>query len=239
MIATMQVFENQTFDGFIDHDSAAMFGDLEFRRCRFDGCLVSITHSPKQRATVRNLRLTDCTANGGSIGKAIIEDALIENLKTPGLFQTFGAVFKHVVLRGRFNDLMICDYVLPRSDVNPPYQYENVEAFREANAAYYANVDWALDISQGEFRDLDIRGIPGKLIRRDPETQILVTRQRVLQEDWRELPFRDEDTRFSLDFILRMELPDRVLIAPKRHRKFPLYLSDLQLLREAGVAEPD
>jgi hypothetical protein len=34
-------------------------------------------------------------------------------------------------------------------------------------------------------------------------------------------------------------MADLVLIAPKRHRKFPLYLEDLKLLREAGVAEPD
>jgi hypothetical protein len=39
--------------------------------------------------------------------------------------------------------------------------------------------------------------------------------------------------------MLQQELPDTVLIAPKRHRKFPLYLEDLQLLREAGLAEPD
>jgi hypothetical protein len=239
MISTMRVFENQTFKDFDDRDSAAVFSDLEFLRCHFDYCSISITHDPKRRSTVRNVRLLNCTAANPYIDRAIIEDALTENAKWPGLFQTFGTVFKHVILRGKFGRLMISNDVLPRSDVNPPFEYENVEAFREANAAYYRNVDWALDISQGEFKELDIRGVPGRLIRRDPETQILVTRQRVLQDDWRDLPFQDSLTPFSLDFMLKQELPDTVLIAPKRHRKFPLYLADLQMLRDAGVAEPD
>ena len=33
--------------------------------------------------------------------------------------------------------------------------------------------------------------------------------------------------------------PDMVTVAPKRHRKFHSYLHDLQLLRKAGIAEPD
>jgi hypothetical protein len=239
MIKNMRVFENQTFTFFRDRDSAALFSGVEFRRCQFEDCVVSITHDPILRSTIRNMSLIECIENGASIGNAIAEDVIIENLKAPGLFQTFGAAFKHVMLRGRIDRLMISNEVLPRSDVNLPYQYENVEAFREANAEYYRHVDWALDISQAEFKELDIRGVPGRLIRRDPETQILVTRQRVLQDDWRALPFRDSMTPFSLDFMLKQEMHDRVLIAPKRHRKFPIYLEDLQLLREAGVAEPD
>jgi hypothetical protein len=239
MISAMQVFGNETFKDFTDRDTAAVYSNIEFRRCHFDHCSLSITHDPERRSTIRNMRLLNCTADDPYVDRAIIEDSIIANLKWAGLFQTFGAVFKHVELRGRFDRLMISNDVLPRGDVNPPYQYENVELFRTANAQYYRHVDWALDISQGEFKELDIRGVPGRLVRRDPETQVLVTRQRVLEEDWRELPFRDSDTLFSLDFMLRLELPDRILVAPKRHRKFPLYLEDLQLLREAGIAEPD
>lgn len=134
---------------------------------------------------------------------------------------------------------MISNDVLPDSFVNPEYQYENVDAFREANAEYYRHVDWALDISQAEFKELNIRGVPGKLIRRDLETQILITRQRALEGAWRDLPFREDLTAFSIDLMLQREMSDLVMIAPKRHRKFLSFLEDLQLLREAGVAEPD
>jgi hypothetical protein len=239
MSQAVQVFQNQRFHRFRDYDSRAVFSDLEFRNCEFQSCLVGITKNPQLCTTIRRVSLINCNDNGSSIGNAIVEDTLVESLKTPGLFQTFGAVFKHVVLRGKLDRLMICNYELPDSSVNLPYQYEVVDAFREANTEYYRDVDWALDISQAEFKELDIRGVPGRLIRRDSQTQVLITRERALEGDWRKLPFRENLTPFAIDFMLQQELPDTVLIAPKRHRKFPLYLEDLQLLREAGLAEPD
>ena len=33
-------------------------------------------------------------------------------------------------------------------------------SFDKANALHYAQTDWALDISEGEFLDADIRGVP-------------------------------------------------------------------------------
>jgi len=236
----MKIFQNQKFHRFMDYDSGAFFSNLEFRNCDFQGCLVGITKNPKLRTTIQSVSLLDCTENGGSIGNVIVEDVLIENLKAPGLFQTFGAVFKHVTLRGKFDRLMICNYELPDSSVNPAYEFERVDAFREANAEYYAHVDWALDISQAEFKSFELRGVPTNLVRRDPETQIVVTRQKALEGKWRELEFKDSLWPTALDmFLHREDEPSYILVAPKRHRKFPIYLEDLQLLRDAGVAEPD
>jgi len=239
MTNTTQVFENRTFEDFDDRDSAALFSDVEFRRCHFDGCLVSMTQKPNLRTTIRNVSLIDCTENGCSIGTAIVENAFIENLKAPGLFQTFGAVFNRVTLRGRIDRLMITNDVLPSVLMVEEDRQREIDTFRHANAKYYSHVEWALDISQGEFRELEIRGIPSRLIRRDPETQIVVTRERVAESDWRQLDFSESLTSFSLNFLLEEGWPDMVMIAPKRHRKFPLYLEDLQLLRQAGIAEPD
>lgn len=181
-----------------------------------------------------------------SLSKTLSEDNLRRWIninceeKTPGLFQTFGTVFKHVVLQGRFNDLMISNDTLPRGDLNPPYQYISVEQFRAANAEYYSDVNWALDISQGEFKDLEIRDIPARLIRRDPETQVVVTKKRLLAcEDWQELAFDAAPWSLSFRRLLNSYCDDMTLIAPKRDRKFPLYMADLQLLRDAGIAEPD
>lgn len=235
----MRVFENEKFDHFVDHNSAAAFADIEFHRCQFEFCSVSITHEPELRSTVSNVRLANCTVNGGTIDRAIIEDCLVENLKTPGLFQTFGTVFKHVVLRGKFERMMLNNNTLPRGDLNPPYDYESVEAFRAANAEYYRHVDWALDISQGQFRSLDVRGIPCRLIRRDPETQVVVTKKRLLEsDDWREMAF-DGPAQVIFQILLDGPYEDALVVAPKRHRKFPLYMADVQLLRDAGIAEPD
>src|SRR5580704_18873513 len=116
----MQIFHNRTFKSFDDRESAAVFSDIEFRECHFDNCAISMTHEPALRSTVRNISLIDCEVSACWIRAAVVEDMLVENLKTPGFLHTFGAVFKHVVLRGRFDRLMIANYVLPRSDVNAP-----------------------------------------------------------------------------------------------------------------------
>jgi hypothetical protein len=100
-----------------------------------------------------------------------------------------------------------------------------------ANANFYDRVAWALDISEGEFKELDIRGIPAHLIRRDPETQFVLTREKALQGRWRDLEFQETVWYTWIAHFLKSGDSAVVLIAPKRHRKF------LQLLRAAGVAE--
>lgn len=90
---------------------------------------------------------------------------------------------KNVALRGKIGDIAASHLVGASASVA-----ERQPAFAEANAAYYANVDWALDISQAVFAsEPDLRGVPGSLVRRDPETQVLVTRERVLRGSWKDL----------------------------------------------------
>jgi hypothetical protein len=155
------------------------------------------------------------------------------------ILQTWGAVFKHVVLRGKIDRLMISNDVLPDLSLNPGYQEDVVYAFREANAEYYRNVDWALDISGGEFQELCVRGVPAQLIRRDPETQVVVTRESALLGSWKQLEFEENLWPGSIDLFLKREDDSLILVAPKRHPKFRAYLADLQLLRAARVTEPD
>lgn len=234
MSQTARAFTDQTFTGFRDRDSARVFSDIAFRRCDFENCLLSKTREPRLRATIRNVSIVDCTDNASSIGAAIVEDVLVDTLRSPGVLHTYGAAFKHVMLRGKFDRLMLSSLVDLMGN-EPSVQ----AAFDEANAEFYRHVDWALDISQGEFKELCIRGLPGHLIRRDPETQVLVTREKALQEKWRDLEYRDGLCAFSLDLFLEREEPSIVLVAPKCHRKFKDQLWDLQQLRKAGVAEPD
>ena len=240
MIQTMQAFENQTFKRFDDRNSSAVFENFEFRNCSFNNCSISNTNAPELRSTIRHVELFDCAANACYVDEAIVEDVLVEDFSTHKIFQIFGAVFKHVTLRGKFNRLMINNACLPDFSVNPPYQYEKGEALKKANAEYYRNVDWALDISQGEFKYLELRGIPSQLINRDQETQVVVSKQRLLDgEDWKYLEFKVAPWQMSFQRLLNEEPEDIVLIVPKRHRRFREYMEDLQLLRDAGIADPD
>lgn len=235
MSANLKVFDNRSFEGIHDSDSRACFANMEFRSCYFQGCALSITHQPSLRSTVRNLNLEKCSQRGCTIFGAIIEDVTINGLTTHGqLLQTWGAVFKHVVLRGKIDRLMISQAI--RAGLA---ELDEQAAFDKANAEYYRHVDWALDISQGEFKELEIRSLPAKLIRRDPETQIVVTREKALAGEWRDLEFQEALTPFAIGKLLERGDPDRVMIAGKRHPKFRRYLEDFRLLRRAGVAELD
>lgn len=88
--------------------------------------------------------------------------------------------------------------------------------------------------------EADIRGIPARLIRRDPETQAVVARQKAIEGGWREVNLDGTWWQASIEFMATdSNDPDVVLVAPKRHPRFRDLLQGIQLLRKAGVAEPD
>jgi hypothetical protein len=151
----IKFFENEVFENYYDSNSGREFCDLEFRSCSFRGCDLSITSDPQLRSTVRRVKLYDCTylRNPAGLASPVVEDCLVENLRIEGLLQTWGAVFKRVVLRGKIDRLMISTDV----PVGMSRTESQVAALSEANTAYYATVDWALDISQAEFKECSLR----------------------------------------------------------------------------------
>lgn len=234
MIATVQVFEKQRFECFYDQDSGRTFSDLEFRKCYFESCAISITRDPRLRSTVRNIRLIQCEQRGCTLDAAIVEAVLVDGFKTNGLFQTWGAVFKHVTLKGKIGRVMTSSAVATAMATD-----KQQRAFDEANALYYSTVDWALDISEAEFEEGEFQGVPAHLVRRDPASQVVVKREKAMQGAWRQLDLSRTHWATSLEFLLNRGDADVVLVAPKRHRKYRDLLDGLKALREAGVAEPD
>ena len=230
----MRVVERQEFDSFYDQDSARLFSDIEFRRCKFVSCALSITTDPQLRSTIRNVNLINCETYGCTLHTAKVEDVTIDGLKTHGLRQTWAAVFKHVTLRGRIGRLMISSAV-DLGLATPKQQ----RAFDDANEEYYSTVDWALDIRDVQIEELDLRGIPARLIRRDPETQFVITREKAMQGKWRQLDLEKTHWAYSIEFFLEQGDQDFVLVAGKRDRNYRRLVAGLKALRNAGVAEPD
>jgi hypothetical protein len=149
-----------------------------------------------------------------------------------------GAVFKHVVLRGRIG-LTIIGEVIPPTGIYEENRRKILSWFERANTEYYRNVDWALNISEAEFSDFDVRGIPSRLIRRDPFTQAVVKREKVLDGRWRKLDLSGTWWHVGLEMLEKSNWEDHTLVAPKRHRHFSQALKGLYILRDAGIAEPD
>jgi hypothetical protein len=245
----MRIFEKQTFENLSNdllipwpfRKASYVIEDLEFHNCTFLNCALSLTHDVRKRTIVHRVTLSNCKERGCKLYPAIVEDMLIDNLSTHHL-QSWGAVFKHVTLRGLIGPLMLSDMVTP-AQPNSPLQ----RAFTEANAAYYTGVDWALDIREAEFEnDVDLRGVPGHLIRRDPETQVLVTRAKALEGKWRNLKLERTYWPTAIEFFLKeSHLDALVLVVPKHLKSSSLWpwtrqdlLNGLKLLREEGIAEP-
>ena len=184
----MKTFEKQSFDGYSDFDSGGVFEGYRFTRCEFDAVELSNAQRPDLRSTLRNCHLERCIVRQNcSINTAIVEDCVVDGLETRGLVFVRGAVFKHVVLKGKVGRFIVHGPWGAGSDPGCP--------FSAANAEYYRGVDWALDLTQCEAKELQLSGVPGRLIRRDPTTQILVTRARALAVDWRSLPLGARPTR--------------------------------------------
>lgn len=227
-----RIFEGEVFRGWSDRNSSKVFSDLEFRGCHFVGCRVSSTRDPRRRSRVERTTLKDCEQTGCTLDAAIVEDVLVDGLKTNGLFQVWGAVFRHVTLRGNMGRLMISPLVATALAT-----LSQQKGFDIANHQYYESTDWALDIREAAFEEADLRGVPGNLVRRDPESQFVLTRERGLEGRWRNLDLRGTYWRTAIEFFLEAGLDSQVLVAPKKSPRYRPLLAALLALRDAGVVD--
>lgn len=235
-MSSLRRFEREDFQHFFDQDSGKTFEYLEFLRCRFGNCSLSMTRDVRLRSCFTNIRIVQCEATRCTLEWGVVEDVLVDGLRTRGLLHSWGAVFKHTTLRGRIDRIMLSPFVAAVAGATP----EQAAVAVTTNAAYYANVDWALDISEAEFQEADLRGVPGHLVKRDPRTQVLVTREKALSGGWKEIDLSGTYWASSLDFFVKdNDLPSIVLVAPTRHRDFARLRDGLERLRAAGIAEPD
>jgi hypothetical protein len=235
----MKVHKGALFVQLDDRNNPLSFRSEQFENCEFINCLLSYNHDNKRRSSIRGVHLKNCAVQNCSVGPAIFEDCTIENLRNTGdLLIMWGPVFRHVTLSGPIGSFKVNETINPMN-TKPEYQ-KPFDDFREA---FYRDTDWALDISAARFEDeLDIRGIPARLFRRDPETQMVITRQRALQPGWTG-KLSPDNTLWP--FMIRLFLSDgdedMVLAAPMGARKAERdnLLRGLKELRELGVAEPD
>lgn len=239
-MTTIAEFRDKTFQSLRDRDSGRSFSGFSFVNCHFQSCLLWCGFAELERRTrMTNLEARDCSHAGSDISGGIVEDVLVENFKTAKMFHTWGTVFKHVTFKGKIGRVMLSDlFELPFKGKMTTLQ----RTFDQANAEYYSKVDWALDISEAEFDDFDCRGVPARLVRRNPETQMMLTRERVLANKdaigaggdyWQGLinSFLTQDAYYSHT--------DAVFIVPRQGVDRRSLIAGIDALRIAGVAEPD
>jgi hypothetical protein len=235
----MKRYENQEFTSRYDPDAILSFSDMEFVKCKFLGGGFGYRHAPdfSQRTSASNIIIKDCEVRKFGIGPALLSDIHIENLRSDVVI-VWGAVLRHVTIKGRFDKLMIHG-ITGHGDieVGQPGMYR----YRELCDSFYNTIDWALDISQAEFDDFCIRthGVPAHLIRRDPESQVVVQRQKAIEGDWRKIGVSGL-TQIFFKTLIDEIVPASVLVAPKRNKKdCKDILEDIRKLRDAGIADAD
>lgn len=228
-----RIYKNQLFRGLNLREPVAVH-DMELVKCTFRDCNLWTLEDPSRRAIVQNVSAIGCQifGEGSRIRGAAIEECVIDGLQAGGLVRFDGCVFKHVMLRGRIGKVMV---------TNEPFSVPEpiAQQFVEANLNYYANVDWALDISEAVFDEqLALRGLPSALVRRDPRRHVVVTRERAQQALWSNIDLHPRVQVF-LAFIVRRGWPDEVFVLPDRHSDRQSMLDCLTRLRELGIAEPN
>ena len=228
--------ENKLIEHYDNYNTGKTIGGINFRKCHFLGSKISYYKKPQKRTVVRDVQLIQCEITGCSITGVIVENVIVDGLKTHNDFDSWGAVFKHVVLKGRIGSVLISPLV---------YVFGNErkqKAFDVANKAYYEEIDWALDISEISLgAPITIRDIPSRLIRRDPALQAVVTLEKAKERKWETLDLSGTYWDGYIRSLLKDGWEDTILTVPKRAPKerYMKYLDGIKKLRDAGVAEPD
>lgn len=195
------------------------YEDVRLAGCTLKGCRLVQVDDPGLSLVVRNVVIDHCRMEGCVAAGVYFEDVTVDTLRLARLHLLGGCVFKHVTLRGKIGPVMA---------IRPP-KPEFVAGIVER----YKEVDWALDISEAVFSDADFYYVPGELIRRDENTQVLLRREAFGDLDPRGLPgsagiwaSRFESTPF--DSI--------VGIAPKGSKDFGKVMADIEWLHRQGFA---
>lgn len=200
------------------------YGDMRLTGCTLRGCRLVQSDDPGFGLVVRDVALERCRMEGCVASGVYFDDVTVDTLHLARLHLLSGCVFRHVTLRGKIGPVMAI----------PPHPMSRLKSeFTAGIVQKYKEVDWALDISEAVFSDADFYYVPGELIRRDVNTQVLLRREAFGDLDPRGLPgyagiwaSRFESTPF--DSI--------VGIAPKGSKNFGEVMADIEWLHRHGFA---
>ena len=216
----------------IPFGQSQVYTNFEFYDCKFVWSRLSQTRNPNRRSHVKDAKVVNCVQEDCGLDAAILENLVVENLRCATPLTCWATVFKHVQIKGKIGQMVFSRAVL--STFATPKQQA---AFDKANEAFYETVDWALDITEAEFEEVRIHSVPPHLIRRDKETQFIITREKALQRKWEEIDLSGTFWPSYIEVFLAEGTLAEVLVAPKAHPRFKHLLEGLYKLRDIGLLE--
>ncbi|WP_219906184.1 MULTISPECIES: hypothetical protein [unclassified Stenotrophomonas] len=167
----MRNIDGQEFKMVFDQ-GGSVFEAVRIANSSFDNCGMSLSKHPSRMSSVRDVVVSNCKVINSEIGPTVFEDVQVEGLDVNPVLLLWSCFYRRVCLVGKIGKI--------RVNIEPSAFCTDagvLAEFAERRAAFYSSVDWALDISRARFVDFACKGVPLALIRRDPETQVIVRKQ--------------------------------------------------------------
>jgi hypothetical protein len=239
----MHKFENQTvsreqcairlgpeeWENSIRSSRNVFLQDLEFVNCDFVGEGLASYVAPVNRSTATHIRVKNCAVNSFFGIGAVFEDVVVDGLRTshaPVILN--GCALRHVVLTGKCGRFLFNRSVCHDND-------QRNAAFDVANAAFYGNTDWALDISTLKPVGVEIRGtIPSRLIRRNPDEHFVMTRSVALTGDWKKYD-PSGAIEIGISLFLASGADDNLFVASRYSKNFKEKIEYFHRLKSTGL----
>jgi hypothetical protein len=234
----MRIIDNEAFECHGSYLLPDRIDGLTLRRCTFSSCQNPHSAGPAARPVMRNVRVVRCHASACSLPPAVLEESAVDTAWFHrgiwGPQRLPGWAFRHVVIRGNITGSVA--FTPGPGWPLAPNRRATDDPYVIANDRYYAGVDWALDISEANFTSVTIwSGIPSRLVRLDPATQVVVKRSALLDDRWRDLELGA--WRLALEDFLVAGFEDQILVACKRGRYYEREMDAIRCLRSTGLVD--
>jgi hypothetical protein len=221
-------------DMLLEYSHLRLYGEncveeITLSRTAFQGCAAGLSPDKKKWVTFRNISLEHCKHSACMLFGATLENVDVSNLTGGGRAPAFlwGCRFANVTLRGAISGLQFRWQIDIRDKLAS-------EKFAEETNQYYRSVAVALDISAARFSTFEaLTGVPHHLIKRNPETQFVLLRERIGA-------IKSATGRMSIWSVVAQRLdespmPGVVVVLGCRGSKFETYLQEARDLRQKGI----
>lgn len=185
------------------------------------------------RATVRNVTLVKCDMVRCHASSVVFENVTLDNtnMRASNVFD--GCLFDRVTLRGHIGAFVAETAQWTRTLRS---HQEVPDAIRELHAAFYENVEWALDLTGLKSGKVDIGDIPIELVRVNPELCFIMSRERAMKDDFEKVEGVEYTDITNMIWEFRRTTRASLLfVANPRAKSYKLDIEALRNMRRAGI----
>ncbi|WP_158226878.1 hypothetical protein [Amycolatopsis vastitatis] len=225
---TRVTYENQEFQHLRLVDRQRTLAGISVRGGELFDCVIVQVDDPAYPIRIVDSEIAGTRLVNSAAFGVRFEDVTVTDCPTPAdpVFLD-GCLFRHLVLRGRLGSWLFRE--MPKSIPD-----DLRKAFAEAEQRFYAEGEYALDITEAVFESASMFSLPGDLVRRDPETQFLVRKERLAGADLSMLP---RATQRRLKRAARSPFDSTVLVVGRDEPDFKESLASHRQLVDLGIAE--